>query len=244
MTQYKAASIHLLISCLIVISVFSTMYLLWYPGNYFSLMGGKKLLALIGGVDLLLGPLLTFIVFKSGKKGLFFDLACIGMLQVIAFSYGIYALTVSRPVFTVFNHNQFQIMAQVDMLDSELAKAKQAKWKTLSYAGPVLVAIGAPNSKDKKEALFAKLVAPHAGHYPILFDDFVNHKAEIIKSGKQLALLAQKSQINAATISKFLNSENRQLSEFLYFPVITDYAEMSMVVDAKTAKVMTILDVH
>lgn len=244
MNLYKAAFIHLLISFFIAFTIFASMYFLWYPGNYFGLMGGKKLLALIGFLDIFLGPLLTLIIFKPNKKGLKFDLACIAVLQIIALSYGINAMVVSRPVFTVFNHNKFQVMAQVDMIASELAKAKQAKWKTLSYQGPVLVAIGDVNGKDKKAALFAKLVASHAGHYPILFDDYFKHKNEVIKAGKPIALLAQKNKTNAANINQFLASNKHQIGDFLYFPVITDYAEMSVIVDARTAEVLTILDIN
>ena len=68
MTKLKAASIHLLLSIFIVATVFAIMYFLWYPKGYFTIMGGKVLVALIGGVDIFLGPILTFVVFKAGKK--------------------------------------------------------------------------------------------------------------------------------------------------------------------------------
>ena len=63
MNRFKAAGIHVLLSLFIVITTLVTMYLLWYPGNYFTLMGGGKLITLIGTVDVFLGPLLTLIIF-------------------------------------------------------------------------------------------------------------------------------------------------------------------------------------
>lgn len=41
---------------------------------------------LIMGADIVLGPLLTLVVYKAGKKSLRFDLACIVTLQAGAFS--------------------------------------------------------------------------------------------------------------------------------------------------------------
>ena len=89
MNRFKATGIHLMLSFFIVITVLVAMYWLWYPGEYFSLMGGKTLIKLIGFVDVFLGPLLTFAIFKVSKKGLKFDLFCIGILQISALSYGV-----------------------------------------------------------------------------------------------------------------------------------------------------------
>ena len=121
MNRFKAAGIHVLLSLFIVITTLVTMYLLWYPGNYFTLMGGGKLITLIGTVDVFLGPLLTLIIFKSGKKSLKFDLFCIGLVQIAALTYGVYVMFESRPVFTVFNKDKFQIAAVVDIAPKELS---------------------------------------------------------------------------------------------------------------------------
>jgi len=56
------------------------MILVWYPPPLFQLLGGFELLLLIVAVDIALGPLLTLVVFKSGKKRLKFDLSVIALL--------------------------------------------------------------------------------------------------------------------------------------------------------------------
>lgn len=172
MNRLKAAGIHVLISFFIVASVLLTMYLLWYPKEYFWLMGGITLITLLACVDIFLGPLLTFVVFKSGKKSLRFDLFCIGIVQIAALSYGVYVMFESRPVFTVFNKDKFQIAATVDIPPEELAKAKNHHWRKFSMIGPVLVAIGDPDMSDKTEAMFAKVVSTHAHQYPKLYDHY------------------------------------------------------------------------
>ena len=45
------------------------MFGLWFPGIYRTVAGGRDLFLLVTGVDVVLGPLLTFAVFNV-RKGL------------------------------------------------------------------------------------------------------------------------------------------------------------------------------
>ena len=127
MSRFKAAGLHFLISLIVVSTIIILMLNLWYPDSYFKLMGGKNLVYLISGVDVFLGPLLTLAVFKAGKKGLKFDLACISLLQIAAMSYGLFVMIQARPVFIVFNKDAFFVASVVDIVPSELAKGKKAE---------------------------------------------------------------------------------------------------------------------
>lgn len=88
MTRGKAAAIHLGISALVAAAVIGLMLMLWYPPPYFEAMGGETLLMLIVGCDVIIGPLITLIIFKPHKKGLKTDLTIIGCVQVAALAYG------------------------------------------------------------------------------------------------------------------------------------------------------------
>lgn len=242
MTKFKAASIHLLISLSLVTLVFTAMYFLWYPGAYFALMGGKELISLIGFIDVFLGPLLTLVIYKVGKKNLKFDLFCIGAVQIAALSYGVYVMFESRPVFTVFNKNQFQIAAAVDITPEELAKAKVANWRRLSITGPELVAIGVPDKNDRKETMFAKVASMSAFRYPRLYDQYNNQIDQVIKSGKPLERLVSVSAQNKAKIDKFIIEMNQPESNFLFLPISSVLANMSVIVEKKTGKLIKIID--
>ena len=242
MTRLNAAGIHILISFFIVATALAIMYWVWYPKEYFILMGGQKLIILLSSVDVLIGPLLTFLVFKSGKKSLKFDLICIGLVQISALCYGGYVMFESRPVFTVFNKDKFQISAVVDIAPEELAKAKRPEWRHLSIAGPELVAIGIPDAKDRKETMFAKIESASAYRYPRLFEQYKKHREEVIKSGKSLALLASFSKKNKAVIDKFVSNSNRPENDYLYLPITSELAAMSVIVDAKTGEFIEIID--
>ena len=84
MSRWKAASIHLSISILVGLLVLALLFLVWYPEPYFEAAGGQHLIVVLLGVDLVLGPLMTLILFKSGKWGMRFDLWMIGIIQSAA----------------------------------------------------------------------------------------------------------------------------------------------------------------
>ncbi|MBL0165374.1 MAG: hypothetical protein IPP82_17470 [Xanthomonadales bacterium] len=68
MSRWKAASIHLSISVFVGLLVLALLFLVWYPQPYFNAAGGQALIIFLLGVDIVLGPLLTLVLFKSGKK--------------------------------------------------------------------------------------------------------------------------------------------------------------------------------
>ncbi len=244
MTKLKASGLHLLISLMMVTLIISLMLFLWYPGAYFKLMGGKELFYLISGVDVFLGPILTLVVFKSGKKTLKFDLACIAIVQVLAMSYGVYVMFQARPVFTVFNKTSFQVLSVLDIDARELALGKRDEWRTLSMTGTRLVAIGEPDKKNKKEAMFAKVASLEAGRYPRLYDDYKNHQTEAVKAAKPLAELIKISASNEQIIDKFIRNQKRPASDFLFLPAESMVNEMVAIIDAKTGEFVKIIDAN
>lgn len=84
MSRFKAFSIHFAISFAIFLILLYFILFQWYPQPLFSTDGGWRIIRIIVGVDLVLGPLLTLIVFKAGKPGLKFDLTIIAFLQITA----------------------------------------------------------------------------------------------------------------------------------------------------------------
>lgn len=242
MSRFKAAAYHFLISVAVVAAIITLMLFLWYPNAYFKLMGGKTLIYLIAGVDVFLGPLLTLVVFKTSKKSLKFDLACIGLVQLAAMSYGLYVMFESRPVFTVFTKNAFYVASVVDIVPSELAMGKRAEWRTLSITGPRLVAIGIPVKKNKEEFTFFKIIGAEAVRYPKLYADYKNHQTDVLKTGKPLAALAEISAENKASVDAFLQNKNRLITDFLSLPIYSAVNEMSAIVDAKTGDFIQIID--
>jgi hypothetical protein len=102
-TKLKATAVHLSMSVAVFIYLAYQIYYNWYPEPYFSVDGGWAGIRLIGAVDLVLGPLITFLIFDLGKsrRAILFDLITIAVIQLSALSYGVYSTYTQRPVAVV-----------------------------------------------------------------------------------------------------------------------------------------------
>ena len=109
MTRQSAAFSHFILSIIIFTIVLATMIHFWYPAPHFSLSGGWDGLKILAGVDLVLGPLLTLVVFniKKPKKELVMDLSLIVLMQFAALGWGLNAIYQQRPVAIVFYGTEF-----------------------------------------------------------------------------------------------------------------------------------------
>jgi hypothetical protein len=149
MNRFRASGLHFAISILIATSIFLCVYFLWYPDALFERAGGKDLFYLIAGVDVTLGPLITLIIFKPGKRGLKFDLLAIATVQLAALVYGVDVLYESRPVYIVFVKDRFELARANDIDRSELARARPP-YDRLPILGPRFVGARLPKDPDEQ----------------------------------------------------------------------------------------------
>ncbi|NKB34191.1 MAG: hypothetical protein GKR91_13955 [Pseudomonadales bacterium] len=119
MSRWKAGAIHFSISLMVFLVLLAIILLLWYPGILFSIDGGWTGLQIVIGVDLVLGPLLTLIVFKSGKPGLKFDLSCIVTAQVVCMAAGMWIVYAERPLALVLAYDTIYSVTEQEFIDYE-----------------------------------------------------------------------------------------------------------------------------
>jgi hypothetical protein len=145
-----------------------------------EMAGGRRLFLLILGVDVVMGPLLTLIVFDKRKpRGeLIRDLAVIGMLQLGALAYGLHTLYLARPVALVFETRRFRVVSAGEVRVEELPKARP-EYRTLSLTGPQL--LGSRPSQSGEERLKSfdlALKGYDIGQRPSLWQPFADSRAD------------------------------------------------------------------
>lgn len=117
MSRWQASAIHFSISLAVFLVLMAIILLVWYPGILFSVDGGWTGLRIVIGVDLVLGPLLTLVVFKVGKPGLLFDLSCIVFAQVACMAAGMWIVYSERPLALVLAYDTFYSLAAGEYQD-------------------------------------------------------------------------------------------------------------------------------
>ncbi len=121
MSRYRAFAIHFAISFAIFLALAWFVIYLWYPAFFFETDGGWQGIRIIVAVDLVLGPLLTLVVFKADKPSLKFDLAAIGVVQLLALTGGVYVVHSERPLAMVHVDGEFFSMNAQAYIDAGLA---------------------------------------------------------------------------------------------------------------------------
>lgn len=133
--RYQAFAVHFAASFVIFLILLVMIFNVWYPGVFFDSEQGWKAILLIVGVDLVLGPLLTLIVFNPAKKSLKFDLAVIAILQLSALLAGSFVINERRPVaFVSFDlHKGFMTLYATNFDDKTLQYVKKQGQKLFLY---------------------------------------------------------------------------------------------------------------
>ncbi|MFO1282992.1 MAG: TfpX/TfpZ family type IV pilin accessory protein [Burkholderiales bacterium] len=148
LNRFQAAGIHFTISAVVAVVVLAALLLVWYPQPYFRLAGGSNLMLILIGVDVVLGPLMTLVVFDPAKKSLKFDLAVIAALQLAALIYGLSVMAQARPAFVVFAGDRFTIVA-ANQIAPESYEGAKPPFDAAPMTGPLVV--GARRPTDPKE---------------------------------------------------------------------------------------------
>jgi hypothetical protein len=189
-TKLKAATIHLSISASIAALVLMLVYLGWYRGVFSQTEGIGEILLIMLAVDVIMGPVLTFVVFKVGKKSLRFDLSIVAFLQLAFLAYGLYTVQVGRPAFVVFSKDRFESVSVVDWPESSKSALEKIgnPFAVRSLVGPSFVAVIPPaDLKIRNELMFeAVRGGPDLQHRPEYYVALKGLFGEVIKKSLPL----------------------------------------------------------
>ncbi len=152
--KLKALSVHIGISIVLVGIALALMWFRWFPAPLFHTDGGGVGLKLLLLVDLVLGPLLTFVVFNPGKarRLMLLDLGVIAALQLAAYGGGLWSIHSVRVQAVAFHEGQFQAVT-APLFDEQTIEP--GSWQALGPQAPYLVNVREPKDGDEASGVFA-----------------------------------------------------------------------------------------
>ncbi len=204
MNKIKASFTHFLLSALFITMFFLFVYFIWYQQVYFKISGVIEPLKLLLIVDVILGPLLTFMIYKKGKKNLKFDLMIIILFQILAFIYGAYSIYLGKPSLVIHRTGYLEVISENSINYTELSdEMKKANY----WFRPIYSKIeGGDLSPISKAKDYLNLVIP--------FD--INQKASFSRplSSTQIENTFKKSKIE---IKNRINSLLDKSDEYIFY---------------------------
>lgn len=242
--RLTAFLIHLSLSAAIAALSLVVVFFIWYPAPLHTAVGVTQIFLILLAVDITIGPLLTFVVYKKGKKSLVFDLSVIAALQLAALAYGMNTVFEGRPAFVVFSVDRFEISRayEIDPASMETALKDNNETARISWLQPKWVgAVGSKNPKRHQEILFTSVVGGNDWpQLPELFVPLADVKKQILERAKPLALLRklhEKDPDDLTTLAGFKDNEVKWL------PLVSNAKNMTVLVNANSAEVLDIADI-
>lgn len=242
MNRWRAAGIHLLISAGIAAGVLALMLGVWYGPTLFRAMGGAGLALILVGVDVVMGPALTLVVFRSGKRGLKFDLAAIALFQLAALLYGCYVVSLARPAFIVFVKDQFQVATVAELDPQYLAEARYPQYRSPPWSGPELVYGEWPKDhEEQQKLLFAGLAGVDLQHFPRYYAPYEQGKEQILAKALPLSSVHRTEPEAAKAIDEWIARSGVDARDLLYLRLRGRTAWVAVLIDRLSARPVKML---
>lgn len=190
--RLRAAAIHFSLSGIAFAIALYLILVLWYPGFHFTVDGGWQGVRIMAAVDLVLGPMLTLIVFNpfKARRLIVFDLSCIGVAQVAALGWGFYAIHSQHPVAVSWQGGAFHpVLAQPLKTESYPVE----RLASLSDEHPPVVFVAPAANADEESRVAMQELAGGTAEYedPFFFRAFADHWPEVKSAGRSLERMSK-----------------------------------------------------
>ncbi|TLN17104.1 hypothetical protein FDZ71_06490 [bacterium] len=236
MSRFKAFGTHLVLSVAVLSAMLLVFVAWWFPMPYFVTEGGWRALRIIACVDMVVGPLLTLIVFnpKKSRRMLAFDMSVIGLVQICAMCWGLFTIYQERTVAVVFADGSFYT---VGANTSAPIQAKLALEN--GYKPPHLVSV-LPEGIEERQNV--RKEALRSGNPIYLRSEFLapmgrDNAAELERSARKAEKLFAKDPEGLEKFRGILQKLGKAEDEIYLFPVTARYESFAVVIDKKTLKI-------
>ncbi len=244
-SKKQAVVSHLVISLGIFTVLLYFIVVHWYPQLYFATDGGWQGIRIIAGVDIIIGPLLTLVVYKPGKPGLKMDMAIIALLQVFALTTGVYFVYNERPVASIYADGAFHPVSGQVLQEAGL---DSAILRHFGDSNPVLVFFAMPPEQDR--ALALRQTAMREAR-PVFLDSAYlqalnqQNLARIATEALDMPkYLQDKPAADQERYQQFLAERGGLQPQWLFVPVRSRYEWRIGVIDRATATLIATLDIR
>lgn len=235
--KIKAFLVHLMLSIGLLAIILLMIYFIWYPYPLLKAVGGEHIFLLLVVIDVVLGPILTFIVYKKHKKTLKFDLAVIGLIQVAALIYGVQSLLLAKPSWIVFNQNKFELVQynQIIVKDIQDSQFTAKLWSKPDF---VAVKLSSHVGERSEQILQEVLTGVSLAQQPENYVSLASKNRQLISEAKALTELS-----NFNNVSKVKRILSKYTAATLWLPLKTNGLDMVVLLN-NDGNVVEIVDLR
>jgi len=234
---------HLGLSIIIFLFVLYFIVFHWYPQPFFTTDGGWQGVRLIAAVDIVLGPLLTLIIFNPAKKELKMDVSIIAFIQIAALISGLYVVHNERPVAKIFQDGTFHIVTGYDMTERNISLDDLEKYR---IGKAITIYLDLPDDYEP----FSKLIHKGVQKREALFlntslykkiDNKTLEKMRRFSIDVERYIKDEYSEKEQALLDVFLNKRNAKADDYLYIGLHSRYKHAIAAINPNTLEFVGVL---
>jgi len=242
--RWQAFLIHLGISAVLYVALLYLIVFHWYPQPYFAADGGWQGVQLITGVDLVLGPVLTLMVYRRGKRGLKFDLTLIAVFQTVALVWGTWLVHDQRTAAVVFASGRFNTLTADQIFD---AGERAMRMVSESTTRPPYMMVRMPTDKQEQLILVAQTLqsgiplAMRGDRYELINAD---NRMAILDSGIDIERRVEGIEDDRAALDAFLGRHGGRADDYAFVPLSCRYRSLLVALSRKDGAVVDALNIR
>lgn len=203
-------------------------------------VGVTAIFLMLLAIDVIVGPVLGWLVYKEGKKTLKMDLSIIILLQLSALLYGIYSIGQGRPVWLAYNVDRFEVVRKNELIEDHLEQAlpqyQQPSWFKPQFVGVAFAKDNNIRSDEMFQELFAGI---SIAQKPERYVPIAQVKKQIQQRAQDLEELQKYN--NQQSVQKILG-KYPQADAFV--PLKATAVDMTVLINKEKGEVVEIVDLR
>jgi hypothetical protein len=240
--RYQAFGTHLLGSVLIALCSAALVFLVWYPTPLEEAAGVTHIFLMLLAIDVVLGPVITLIIFNPAKKELKYDLAIVLLIQIAALLYGLNAVFQARPVYLVYSVDRFDLVFANDLTEDKLTKVSNDQFKSLPLGQPQIIAAQMPSDiKMRNDILFSAAAGgDDLQHFPQFYVPYGNKKKEVLLKLQAIEKLNMLNHEHTDKVAALIQKYANHTKGIGFLPLKGKVSDLAVIIDKENGDVLEI----
>lgn len=238
MNKTRAALTHLWPTILLLLAIGCLIVFAWYPPPFLEFGDTAKFPLILILVAALIGPAMTALVYKKGKRSLLLDLTVVIIIQVVAVAWGTVALYQNRPYFMVFTIDRFEVFSSRKI---EFHTIKDDRFIDKPLSGPIVLYANKPRDKQAYSKLVKEVMLegkPDLQYRPEFWSIYSDRQMEVLNVSKPLNELRIMRPASVSAIDNLVQKNGGNIDELSFVPGLHQNGEFAAILDAKSGEIV------
>lgn len=241
MSKSRAALFNLWPTLLVLATLAGLVLFAWYPYPYWQFGESDRfalLLILSAGIT---GPLLTWLVYSKGKRGLILDLWVIAIIQLAAIAWGAFSLYQNRPFFLVYTVDRFEVLSKREV---DLSWVTGPQFLDKPFVGPILLYANMPSDPAAYQKFLNEVMLegkPDLQFRPEYWSLYAERQQLVLHKSRSLEALLEARPESDRKIDKLVKLNGGDIHQLQFVPAILKNGHFAVILNANSGDVIDTL---